>query len=117
MEDVWRQSGVYPTFHWNREMMGLVKDMRAALKDRYDEEKYYIRIRPDEREGKWKIKADVKLKEGTGRFAPGATWEVPPMCPEVRKATKGWLTPTWAQVAAGASVATASKQVSDSMDQ
>jgi hypothetical protein len=100
LEDMFRQSKVYPTFHWNREMVGLVKDMRNSLKDKFDD-KHYIRIRPEERDGKWRIKADVKSKEGTDRFRLGASWEIPPMCPDVRKKNPGWVTPTWAQVAAG----------------
>jgi hypothetical protein len=101
LEDVLRQSKVYPTFHWSKEMLGAVKDMRTALKEKYDD-KYYVRIRPEERDGKWRIKADVKAKDSNEKFRLGATWEVPPMCPEIRKKNPGWMTPTWAQVAAGA---------------
>ncbi len=81
-------------------MVGLVKDMRNSLKDKFDD-KHYIRIRPEERDGKWRIKADVKAKEGTDRFRLGATWEIPPMCLDVRKKNPGWVTPTWVQVTAG----------------
>jgi hypothetical protein len=103
MEDTMRASNLHPTFHWNREMVGLVKEMRGTLKERFPEEKKYIRIRPEEREGRWKIKADIKPKEGEGhRFRLGATWDIPPMCPEVRKNNPGWITPTWAQVTANA---------------
>jgi hypothetical protein len=100
LEDLLRQSKVYPTFHWGREMVGLVKEMRSSLKDKYDD-KYYVRIRPEEREGKWRIKADVKPKDSNERFRLGATWEIPPMCPDVRKKNPGWMNPTWAQVVAG----------------
>jgi hypothetical protein len=98
LEDLLRQSKVYPTFHWGRDMIGLVKDMRTSIKEKYDD-KFYIRIRPEERDGKWRIKADVKAKESNEKFRLGASWEVPPMCPEVRKKYPGWITPTWAQVA------------------
>ena len=100
LEDMLRQCKVHPTFHWNREMVGLVKEMRTTLADKYDD-KHYIRIRPEERDGKWKIKADVRKKEGTEKFRLGATWDVPPMCPEVRKKNPGWLKPTWAQRVSG----------------
>jgi hypothetical protein len=100
LEDLLRSSNVYPTFHWNREMVGIVKEMRSSLKERYPEDKHFIRIRPEERDGKWKIKADIKPREGEGKFRLGATWEIPPMCPEVRKKHQGWIKPTWAQVAA-----------------
>jgi hypothetical protein len=101
LEDILRQSKVYPTFHWSREMLGVVKDMRTALKEKFDD-KHYVRIRPEERDGKWRIKADVKAKDSNEKFRLGATWEVPPMCQEIRKRNPGWLTPTWAQVVAGA---------------
>jgi hypothetical protein len=101
LEDLLRSSNVFPTFHWNREMVGIVKEMRSSLKEVFPEKKHFIRIRPEERDGKWKIKADVKPKEGDSRFKPGATWDIPPMCPEVRKRNPSWIKPTWAQVAAG----------------
>ncbi len=101
LEDILRQSKVYPTFHWSREMLGVVKDMCTALKEKFDD-KHYVRIRPEERDGKWRIKADVKAKDSNEKFRLGATWEVPPMCQEIRKRNPGWLAPTWAQVVAGA---------------
>jgi hypothetical protein len=73
------------------------------LKEKFDD-KFYIRMRPEERDGKWRIKADVKPREGNEKFRLGATWEIPPMCPEARRKVPGWATPTWAQVTA-ASVA------------
>jgi hypothetical protein len=94
LEDLLRQSKVYLAFHWGRDMVG------SSLKERYDD-KPYIRIRPEERDGKWRIKADVKPKDGNERFHLGATWEIPPMCLEVRKKNPGWVSPTWAQVVAG----------------
>jgi hypothetical protein len=97
---VLRSSNVYPTFHWNREMVGVVKEMRNSLKEKYTEDKHFIRIRPEERDGRWRIKADIKPKEGEGRFRLGATWDIPPMCPDVRKKHQAWIKPTWAQVAA-----------------
>jgi glutaredoxin len=100
LEDLLRSSNVYPTFHWNREMVGVVKEMRTSLKERYTEDKHYIRIRPEERDGKWRIKADIKPKDGEGRFRLGATWDIPPMCPDVRKKHQAWIKPTWAQVTA-----------------
>jgi hypothetical protein len=99
LEDILRQCKVYPTFHWNREMVGPVKELRGSLKEKYDD-KHYVRIRPEEREGKWRIKADIKLKDSNDRFRLGASWDVPPMCLNIRKVTPGWDKPTWAQVVA-----------------
>jgi hypothetical protein len=100
LEDLLRGSNLYPTFHWNREMVGLVKEMRSSLKEKYPEEKHFIRIRPEEREDKWRIKADVKRRgEDGARFKFGASWDIPPMCPDVRKQNPEWIKPSWAQVA------------------
>jgi hypothetical protein len=49
-----------------------------------------------ERDGKVKLRADIKAKEGAGKFSTKATWEAPPMCPEVRKKARDHLKPTWA---------------------
>jgi hypothetical protein len=75
--------------------------MRGSLKEKYSEDKHYIRIRPEEKDGKWRIKADVKPKEGEGRFKLGATWDIPPMCADIRKNKPEWVKPTWAHVVAG----------------
>jgi hypothetical protein len=49
-----------------------------------------------EREGKVKLRADTKIKEGSGKFSTRATWEAPPLCPEVRKKSRDHLKPIWA---------------------
>jgi len=38
----------------------------------------------------------VKDKEGAGKFVAKASWEVPPLCPEVRKRAIDHLKPIWA---------------------
>ena len=38
----------------------------------------YIRIRPEEREGRFQIKGDVKDKKGGDRFRTLARWDIPP---------------------------------------
>ena len=80
-----------------------MKEMKKALKEgRVDESTHYVRMRPDNRDGKWRIRADTKPKEGEGRFVFKASWPVPPADEEVRKQCKDWAAPTWAQVAAKA---------------
>jgi hypothetical protein len=37
-----------------------------------------MRIRPVERDGKVRLRADVKEKEGSGKFVAKASWEAPP---------------------------------------
>jgi hypothetical protein len=78
LEDLMRGPNLYPTFHWNRETVGLVKEMRTALKEKFPEDTNFIRIRPEEREGRWKLKADVKPRKVEGmRFRLGAVTFLP----------------------------------------
>jgi hypothetical protein len=97
MEEILRNSKIYPGFHWPQEMMTVLKDYKTVLKDNgLNEDTTYVRIRPVEREGKVKLRADTKAKEGSGKFSTRATWEAPPLCPEVRKKAQDHLKPTWA---------------------
>jgi hypothetical protein len=79
MEDILRSSKVYPGFHWPQEMLSVVKDYKTVLKDNgLNEETTYVRIRPTERDGRVRIRADYKAKEGNGKFSTKATWTPPP---------------------------------------
>jgi hypothetical protein len=100
MEDILRSSKIYPGFHWPQEMMSVMKGYRKVLTDNgVNEDAAYIRIRPQERDGRIRIKADVKPKEGNGRFTAKASWEAPPLDGEIRKKAKDHMKPTWASVA------------------
>jgi hypothetical protein len=97
MEEILRNSKIYPGFHWPQEMMTVLKDYKTVLKDNgVNEDTTYVRIRPVERDGKVKIRADTKNKVGSGKFSTRATWDIPPICPEVRKKACDHLKPLWA---------------------
>jgi hypothetical protein len=97
MEEILRNSRIYPGFHWPQEMMPVIKGYKTVLKDGgVNEESTYVRIRPVERDGKVKLRADVKEKEGSAKFVVKATWEAPPLCPEIRKMARDHLKPQWA---------------------
>jgi hypothetical protein len=97
MEEILRNSKVFPGFHWPQEIMPVLKEYKTVLKDNgVHEDSTYIRIRPYERDGKVKLRADIKSKEGSGKFSTKASWEAPPLCPEVRKKSKEHLKPIWA---------------------
>jgi hypothetical protein len=49
LEDTLRSNGLYPTFHWDRYMLDSVKEMRTRLVADYPEDKFMIRIRPEEK--------------------------------------------------------------------
>ena len=98
LEDTLRGSKMYPGFHWPQEMVAPVKEYRRILKEEggVNEENSYVRIRPAERDGRLRIKADVKEKTSSGKFTLRAVWDIPPICSEVRKTAKDYLKPTWA---------------------
>ncbi len=96
VEDLMRKSNIHPTFHWPKELIEPVKTLRKVVNDMgYSQDRFYIRIRPEEREGTWKIRADVKAKEGSGRFVPAARWAVPPLDENIRATVKDWEKPVW----------------------
>ena len=79
MEEILRNSKIYPGFHWPQEMLTVLKDYKTVLKEGgVNDDTTYTRIRPVEREGKVKLRADTKGKEGSGKFSMKATWDAPP---------------------------------------
>jgi hypothetical protein len=91
-----RSSKVYPGFHWPREMIDNVKVYRQVVKDMgFSDQTHYIRIRPEERDGVWKIRADAKRKNSEGRFISVASFEIPPLDDKLKNNVSGWATPVW----------------------
>ena len=101
MEDLLRRNKIFPTFHWPKDFLDPLKKMREELKKKVDEDSNYIRIRPAYSDGKWKIRADSRPKEGYAKFAHLASWEMPPAEEATRNKVKNWFVPSWADVASG----------------
>ena len=100
-EDILRKSKCFPSFHWPKDMLGPVKQLRKTITDSgVNEDNTYIRIRPEDRDGKMRIRADIKQKVGGDRFVPRASWNVPAMDTDIREANKDWTKPTWANIVA-----------------
>jgi len=98
-EDALRKSNVHPTFHWPREMMEDVKEYRKKIQDMgYGEDSHYIRIRPEERDNTWRIKAEVKRKDSQDRFKAVANFAIPPLDSGIRELGQDWYKPTWTLV-------------------
>jgi hypothetical protein len=77
-EEVLRKSNVHPSFHWPQGMMGHVKKFRQEIVDSgVSEQDHYIRIRPEEKNGKMRIRGDVKAKTN-GKFETKVYWQIPP---------------------------------------
>ena len=94
-EDILRKSNCFPTFHWPKEMIEPVKILRKSIAETgVDENTHYIRIRPEDRDGKIRLKADIKPKEGNGRFTPKAYWNIPALDVTIRNRNKDWAVPT-----------------------
>jgi hypothetical protein len=100
LENCLRSSKVFPGFHWPSEMVDNVKVFRKVVKDMgYPDSTHYIRIRPDERDGSWRIRADVKPKEGNSKFVAVASFDIPPIDAELKTNVSGWAKPTWTKKA------------------
>ncbi len=94
IEDIFRKSNMFPTYHWPKEFLDPVKELRKTVIEMgVDPGTNYIRIRPEEREGNWKIRADVKPKEGNGKFTLKAKWNIPPLETEIRQKITDWKNP------------------------
>ena len=79
LEEIMRGAGWYGTYHWPKESMEFVQEARQEVKRMgYTEQSHYIKIRPEERDGRLQIKGEVKEKQG-GRFKLVAVWGVPPV--------------------------------------
>jgi hypothetical protein len=116
VEDTLRKSKVFPSFHWPQEMVDNVKAYRQVVgKMGFPDSDFYIRIRPENRDGAWRIKADAKSKDedSTGKFFPVAAFDLPPLDPALRSMCDGWLMPIWTSRYANNA---ASSQESSNMD-
>ena len=102
MEDVLRKSKMFPTFHWPKEFLEPMKKLKEELKNGgVDDSTHYTRIRPELKDGKWRIRADTKPKSGEGKFTLRATWPIMAADSNIRESEKEWSKPTWAQVVSG----------------
>jgi hypothetical protein len=72
-----RKSKMFTTFHWPKEFLEPMKKLKKELKNGgVDDSTHYTRIRPELKDGKWRIRADTKPKSGEGKFTLKATWPI-----------------------------------------
>jgi hypothetical protein len=77
-------------------MMDNIKVFRQSVRNMgYADEHYYIRIRPEERDGSWRIRADVKAKNSNERFFNVAAFDIPPLDNSLKTNCAGWENPVW----------------------
>ena len=79
LEDILRSVKWYTVYHWPVECVEFVKEARNVVRGMgHAEQHKYVKIRPEEREGRMQIKAEVKEKRQGSRFRLVAVWEIPP---------------------------------------
>jgi len=79
IEDVLKGAGMFPVHYWPTECLDFVRNVREVVRKMgYMEEDYYIRIRPEEKDGRIVIRGDVKDRKGGDSFRKVALWDVPP---------------------------------------
>ncbi len=91
LERALRIAGYFPTFHWPTEVMGFIRRIRQEDMEEAGQERHY-RFRPEVREGRVRIRMEVKPKSG-GRFTVRGIWKCPPLNQELWEGIGGLYTP------------------------
>jgi hypothetical protein len=81
LEGMLRRVGVRAAFHWPREMLEFVDEVRGRVEGMgYRKEEYFIKVRPYKVEGVLQLRAEVKRKDGKGEgFRRAGSWSCPPL--------------------------------------
>ncbi len=79
MDSILKHAGYFSAFHWPKEAMEFVNGIRDDVRrNGCSEQDYYVKVRPEDRGGEIRIRADVKEKNG-GRWQMKAIWSCPPI--------------------------------------
>ena len=77
VERMLRKVGYTTLFYWPESMVDFVREGREELRRKgFVESKFYVRIRPERRDGRFVIRADTRSRAG-GRFRPEVYWRIP----------------------------------------
>ena len=80
LEGMLKAAGYFPTFHWPKEAMEFVGGVRDQVRQMgFRAESHHIRVRPERRDGRVMIKAEVKSVQGQSRFILKGLWHCPPL--------------------------------------
>ena len=75
VEELLKTVGWFPVYHWPVECLDFIKEARAEVRAMgYTENSHYIKVRPEWREGRMELKAEVKRAEwgaSTGQLLSG----------------------------------------------
>ena len=79
VEEMLKTVGWFPVYHWPAECLEFIKEARAEVRAMgFPESGHYIKIRPEWREGRMELKAEVKENRMGGRYRTVAVWDIPP---------------------------------------
>ena len=95
LERTLKGAGYFPTLHWPEVMMDFIKGVREEVRRRgVSEQGSWIRVRPEEVEGRVRVRVDSKAKTG-GRFKLEGVWVCPPLNRVLWEVMKGMYTPLY----------------------
>jgi hypothetical protein len=81
LECMIRSAGVRVAFHWPREMLEFVDEVRGWVEEMgYRKDEYFTKVRPYKVDGVPQLRAEVKRKDGKcGGFKRVSCWTCPPL--------------------------------------
>jgi hypothetical protein len=81
LECMLRRAGVRVAFHWPREMLEFVDEVRGWVEEMgYMKDVYFTKVRPHKVDGVPQLRAEVKRKDGKGGgFRRVGSWSCPPL--------------------------------------
>ncbi len=95
LDDVLRKAGLVPTFYWPDEILEFVGELKKEVRKEGSVEKdCWIRVRPEEEEGKVRVRVDTKPRSG-GRFRLKGVWACPPLRRDLWEDVPGLYDPIW----------------------
>ena len=95
LDDVLRNAGMFPIFYWPDEILEFVGELKKEVrKGGRMEQDCWIRVRPEEEEGRIRIRVDTKPMAG-GRFKVKGLWKCPPLKKGLWDSVEGILDPVW----------------------
>jgi hypothetical protein len=85
LEGMLRTAGVRVAFHWPREMLEFVDEVRGWVEEMgYMKDVYFTKVRPHKVDGVPQLRAEVKRKDGKGGgFRRLGSWSCPPLDKEL----------------------------------
>jgi hypothetical protein len=93
LDGILKRGGYFCGFHWPKEVVEFMTGIRSEVrKQGYREEDHYVKVRPEERGGEVRIRAEVKAKNG-GRWQMVAVWQCPPLNRNMWESVKGLYKP------------------------